>query len=114
MRRVPVGADALQYALGVVRATRPAEPGASDFVRHWIGWGAGPRAGQFLITAAKARALVQGRLHATTDDVAAVAPAVLRHRVVLNFNAEAEGVTVEQVLHKVLLLVPRAGGVRLL
>ena len=114
VKRVPIGATALQYALGVVRGTRPGEPGASDFVRHWLTWGAGPRAGQFLVTAAKARALVQGRLHATSDDVAAVAPAVLRHRVVLNFNAEAEGVTVEQVLHKLLLLVPRGGGERLL
>ena len=114
VRAVPVGETALNFALGVVRATRPAEPGASDFVRHWLTWGAGPRAGQFLITAAKARALVQRRLHVTIDDVAAVAPAVLRHRIIPNFNASAEGVTVEQIIHKILLLIPRGGGERLL
>ena len=114
VRGVPVGDTAMQFALAVVRATRPAEAGASDFVRHWISWGAGPRAGQFLITAAKARALVQGRLHVTIDDIAAVAPAVLRHRVIPNFNADAEGVTVEQIIHKILLLIPRGGGERLL
>ena len=114
VRAVPVGDNALRYALDVVRATRPAEPGASDFVRHWLTWGAGPRAGQFLITASKARALVQGRMHVTIDDVAAVAPAVLRHRLIPNFNANAEGVTIEQIIHKILLLIPRGGGERLL
>jgi MoxR-like ATPase len=111
---VPVGDSAMQYALGVVRATRPSGAGASDFVRHWLNWGAGPRAGKFMITAAKARALTQNRLHVTTDDVAAVAPAVLRHRLIPNFNANAEGVTVEQIIHKILLLVPRGGGEQLL
>ncbi|HEX8323060.1 MAG TPA: MoxR family ATPase [Tepidisphaeraceae bacterium] len=114
VRGVPVGQRALEFALGVVRATRPAEPDASDFVRHWLSWGAGPRAGQCLITAAKCRALMQGRLHATIEDIAAAAPAVLRHRIVPNFNAEAEGVTVEQIIHKILLLVPRGTGERLL
>ncbi|MDB5324517.1 MAG: ravA 1 [Phycisphaerales bacterium] len=114
VRGVPVGDTAMQFALAVVRATRPAEAGASDFVRHWINWGAGPRAGQFLITAAKARALVHGRLHVMIDDIAAVAPAVLRHRVIPNFNADAEGVTIEQIIHKILLLIPRGTGERLL
>ena len=113
-RRVPVGRQATEFALDVVRATRPAEPGASDFVRHWLAWGAGPRAGECLVLAAKARALIQDRLHVTTDDIAAVAPPVLRHRLIPNFNADAEGVTVEQIIQKVLLLVPRGGGTRLL
>ena len=109
VRRVPVGDHVYEFALAIVRATRPNEPGASDFVRHWLGWGAGPRAGQFMILAAKARALMLGRLHVMSEDVEAVAPAVLRHRLVPNFNAEAEGVTVEQIVDKILTLVPRGG-----
>jgi len=114
VRRVPISDAAYQFALDVVRATRPNEPGASDFVRHWLSWGAGPRAGQYMITGAKARALLQGRLHVTIDDLIAVAPAVLRHRVIPNFNADAEGVTVEQIIQKVLTLVPRGRGEKLL
>ncbi|MEO6436308.1 MAG: MoxR family ATPase [Tepidisphaeraceae bacterium] len=114
VRRVPVGDHVYEFALAIVRATRPAEPGASDFVRHWLSWGAGPRAGQFMILAAKARALMLGRLHVTTEDIESVAPAVLRHRLVPNFNAEAEGVTVEQIVDKILTLVPRGTGERLL
>ena len=114
VRRVPVGEAVYNYALDIARATRPSEPGASDFVRHWLSWGAGPRAGQYMILAGKARALIQGRLHVTLDDIEAVAPAVLRHRVIPNFNAEAEGVTVEQIIDKVLALVPRGKGDRLL
>jgi MoxR-like ATPase len=102
-----------EYALAIVRATRPNEPGASDFVRHWLSWGAGPRAAQALILAGKARALMHGRLHVTTQDIEHAAAPVLRHRLVPNFNAEAEGVTVEQIINKVLTLIPR-GGERLL
>jgi MoxR-like ATPase len=115
VRRVPVGDHVYDFALNIVRATRPNEPGASDFVRHWLGWGAGPRAGQYLILAGKARALMLGRLHVMTDDIEVAAPAVLRHRLVPNFNAEAEGVTVEQIIAKILTLIPRPGsGERLL
>ncbi len=114
VRRVPISEPAYQFALDVVRATRPNEPGASDFVRHWLSWGAGPRAGQYLITGAKARALMQGRMFVSIDDLIAVAPAVLRHRIIPNFNAEAEGITVEQIIQKVLSLVPRGKGEKLL
>ncbi len=114
VRRVPIGEHAYQFSLDVVRATRPNEPGASDFVRHWLSWGAGPRAGQYMILAAKARALMMGRLFVTLDDLVAVAPAVLRHRIIPNFNAEAEGITVEQIIQKILTLVPRGKGERLL
>ncbi|MDB5297110.1 MAG: ravA 1 [Phycisphaerales bacterium] len=114
VRRVPVGDHVYDFALDLVRATRPNEPGASDFVRHWLSWGAGPRAGQYLILAGKARALTQGRMHVTVEDVEAVAAPVLRHRIVPNFNADAEGVTVEQIVEKVLTLVPRGGRDRLL
>jgi MoxR-like ATPase len=114
VRRVPIGEHVYQFALDIVRATRPNEAGASDFVRHWLSWGAGPRAGQYMILGAKARSLMRGRLYVTIEDVEAVAPAVLRHRVIPNFNAEAEGVTVEQIIEKVLSLIPRGKGERLL
>jgi MoxR-like ATPase len=109
-RRVPAGRQVLEFAADLVRATRPDEPGAMDFVRHWLSWGAGPRAGQNIILAAKARALILGRLHATTEDVEKVAAPILRHRLVLNFNAEAEGILVDQIIDKLLTLVPRDGG----
>ena len=114
VRRVPVGDHVYSFVLDVIRATRPNEPGASDFVRHWLSWGAGPRAGQNMILASKARALMHGRLHVTIEDVEAVAPPVLRHRIIPNFNAEAEGINVEQIIEKVLTLVPRGKGDRLL
>ena len=110
VRRVPVGDHVYEYALALVRATRPSESGASDFVRHWLSWGAGPRAGQFLILAAKARALMLGRMHVMLEDIEAAAAPVLRHRLVPNFNAEAEGVTVEQIIDKILSLVPQGAG----
>jgi MoxR-like ATPase len=114
VRRVPVGDHVYNFALEITRMTRPNEPGASDFVRHWLSWGAGPRAGQFLILAGKARALMRGRLYVTMEDIEAVAPPVLRHRLVPNFNAEAEGISVEQIIEKVLTLIPRGKGERLL
>ena len=114
VRRVPVGDHVYNYALDIVRATRPTEPGASDFVRHWLAWGAGPRSGQYLILAGKARALLYGRLCVTTEDVEAVVAPVLRHRLIPSFNAEAEGITVEQIIQKILTLTPRGKGERLL
>jgi MoxR-like ATPase len=114
VRRVPVGDHVYNFALDLVRATRPNDPGASDFVRHWVSWGAGPRAGQFLILAGKARALMHGRLHVTIEDIEAAAAPVLRHRIIANFNAEAEGITVEQIIDKILTLVPKGRGETLL
>jgi MoxR-like ATPase len=114
VRRVPVSEPVYEFALDIVRATRPNESGASDFVRHWLSWGAGPRAGQYMILAGKARALMRGRLHVLIEDIAAVAAPVLRHRLVPNFNAEAEGIGVEQIIAKVLTLIPRGKGDRLL
>jgi len=114
VRRVPIGDHVFNFVLDVIRMTRPNEPGASDFVRHWLSWGAGPRAGQFMILAGKARALMRGQLYVTIEDIEAVAAPVLRHRLIPNFNAEAEGITVEQIIEKVLTLVPRGKGERLL
>jgi len=102
IKRVPVADHVMVFARDLARATRPKQPEAPDVVREMVGWGAGPRAGIYLVTAAKARAVLQGRYHATTADVAAVALPVLRHRVITTFNAEAAGVTSDQIIEQLL------------
>ena len=100
LRRVPVASHVIDFARDLARATRPASPEAPDFVKEMVAWGAGPRAGIYLVTAAKARAVLDGRYHATTADVAAVALPVLRHRVITTFNAEASGVKSDDVIRQ--------------
>lgn len=107
VRRIPVGDHVFQYAMNLSRATRPNEPEAPDFVREFVSWGAGPRASQYLILGAKARAALYGRTHTTTEDVAAVAAPVLRHRVLTNFNAEAEGMNSDKIVQRLLEKTPR-------
>ncbi len=107
IRRVPVSEHVVRYAVRLVRASRPAE-GAPAFVREWVSWGAGPRASQYLILGAKSRAALHGRVTPAIEDVRAVAPAVLRHRIVTNFNAEAEGVKPDQIIEKLIQEVPEA------
>ena len=102
VKRVPVGDHVIDFAARIARATRPQEGEAPDFVKEMVGWGAGPRAGISLITAAKAHAVLRGRFHASTGDVAAVAKPVLRHRVLTTFNAEAAGVTSDQIIDRLL------------
>jgi len=85
-----------------VRSTRPKEKSAPSFTREWVQWGAGPRASQSLILGAKARAILDGRFAASCEDVRAVVPAVLRHRLILNFHADAEGISVENVIDKLI------------
>ena len=102
MRRVPVAPHVIEYARNLVRATRPKQPEAPDFVKEMVGWGAGPRAGIALIQAAKARAVLYGRHNATTADVTAVAHPVLRHRVITTFAAEASGVKSDDVIELLL------------
>jgi MoxR-like ATPase len=102
VRRVPVADHVIEYAATLARATRPKQPDAPQFVREMVGWGAGPRAGINLITAAKARAILQGRFHCTTADVIAMAPPVLRHRVLTTFSAEAAGVTSDEIIRMLL------------
>jgi MoxR-like ATPase len=102
VRRVPAADHVITYARDIARATRPREEVSPKFVREMVGWGAGPRAGISLIMAAKARAILYGRYHATTEDVRAVALPVLRHRVITTFNAEAAGVTSEQIVQMLL------------
>ncbi|HYH66438.1 MAG TPA: MoxR family ATPase, partial [Urbifossiella sp.] len=116
VRRVPAAGFVIRYALTLARLTRPgsqdgepADAGVPDFVRKYVTWGAGPRAGQSLILAAKARALLKGRPYVATEDVKAVALPVLRHRVITNYNAEADRVTPDEIVRKLLAVVPRDG-----
>ncbi len=107
VKRVPVGDHVIDFAAKLARATRPDSDEAPSFVKEMVGWGAGPRAGISLISAAKAHAVLRGRLHATTGDVAAVALPVLRHRVLTTFNAEAAGVKSDDIIRR---LVEELGG----
>lgn len=105
VRKVPVAEEMARYAVQIAASSRPNQPSAPDFVNQWVSWGAGTRAGQFLILGAKARALLNGRAHVTVEDVRALAYPVLRHRVLLNYRAEAEGVRVDDVTRRLLELV---------
>src|SRR5215469_14983181 len=102
VRRVPVPDHVVRYAVELVRQTRPKEPGAPEVVRKHVNWGAGPRASQYLVVAAKARAVLQGRFAATVEDVRALALPVLRHRVLPNFAAESEGITSVRIVQQLL------------
>jgi len=102
VRRVPVADHVFQYARDLARATRPGEPEAPDFINELVNWGAGPRAGIYLVLAAKARAILHGRFHATTEDVREMALPVLRHRLITTFNAEAAGITSDEVAARLL------------
>jgi len=105
VRRVPVPDHVVRYAVELVRQTRPREPGAPEVVRKHVNWGAGPRASQYLVVAAKARAVLQGRYAATVEDVRALALPVLRHRVLPNFAAESEGISSTRIVQQLLDLV---------
>ncbi len=102
VRRVPVSDNVISFAVELAMRTRPKSPSAPQFIREWIRWGAGPRASQYLILGAKARAIMTGRPTPDIDDVRAVARPVLRHRLVTNFSAEAEGVTTVEIVDKLL------------
>ncbi len=104
-RRVPVPDHVSDFVLDLVRMTRPHEPGASEYVKSMINWGAGPRASQQLVLAGKVRALLHGRTHMTVDDVEALALPVLRHRIVPTFHAEAEGITVDAIITELVRMV---------
>ena len=93
VRKVPASSHVIGYAVRLVRSSRPEETTASSFIKEWTEWGAGPRASQYLILAAKARAVMDGRYVASTEDVGAVVPSILRHRIITNFKAQAEGIS---------------------
>ncbi|NLE36426.1 MAG: MoxR family ATPase [Pirellulaceae bacterium] len=106
VREVPVSEHVIRYALALVRMTRAGEPGVPDWVGQQIAWGAGPRAVQFLILGGKARALLSGRTHVTCADIGHLARPVLRHRLVLSFAAESEGVTSDELIDKIVAATP--------
>ena len=106
VRRVPVPRHVVEYAVRLVRTTRPGGDGTPDFIKDWVSWGAGPRASQYLILGAKTRAILQGRYTPSCDDVRAVAKPVLRHRIITNFNAEADGITSVDIIDRLLNEVP--------
>ncbi len=105
--KVPAAEHVYRFALNLVRLTRPENPGAPDYVKHCLAWGAGPRAAQSLIHSAKARALIHGRLHVGVEDIEMLAVPVLAHRLVTSFNAESEGVTAEGIVERLLKDLPK-------
>jgi MoxR-like ATPase len=111
VRRVPISDTVARYAVALTRASRPTSPHAPDFVKRWVSYGASTRAAQYLVLGGKARALMRGRYHVSFDDVRALAHPVLRHRVLLNFHAQSERVTSDQVVDQLLqhVPVPRSG-----
>jgi len=106
VRKVPVAEDLARYAVRLAAASRPHQEGTPDFTNEWVSWGAGLRAAQFLVLGAKARTLIHGRSHVTIEDIQALAPPVLRHRILVNYRAEAEGVTTGKVIEQLLETVP--------
>jgi MoxR-like ATPase len=106
VREVPINDHLIRYALALVRQTRVRENAAPDFAREQLAWGAGPRAVQFLILGAKARALLQGRAHVALEDIQALAKPVLRHRLVVNFAAESEGITTDDIVDRLIETTP--------
>ena len=108
VRKVPVAEHVFIYARDLVRSTRPHEEGASPLIKKYLAWGAGPRAGQYLILGAKARAILDGRFHVTTEDIKSIARPVLRHRILTTFQADSDGVTPDNVIEKLIQQVPVA------
>ncbi len=106
VREVPVSDHLVRYALALVRQTRAGEKGVPDFVSDQLSWGAGPRAVQFLIIGSKARALLQGRSHVTVEDIQALVAPVLRHRIVVGFAAESDGVTPDAIIRRIIENTP--------
>jgi MoxR-like ATPase len=106
VRQVPVSDHVVRYALSLVRQTRVGSDGVPDFVDDLVGWGAGPRAVQFLILGGKARALLEGRFHVQVEDIQALAKPVLRHRMVVNFAAESDGITSDEVVERIIAATP--------
>jgi MoxR-like ATPase len=107
VRKVPVAPYVIRYAMKFTRLTRKDKGEVPDFIREYVTWGAGPRASQFLVLAAKARAVLHGRYYVSCEDIRAVAPAVLRHRIITNFNAEAEGIKPDEIVRRLSDIIPR-------
>ncbi len=109
VRKVEVGDEILRYATAIARHTRVQTKDAPSFMKDWLSWGVGPRAGQFMILGAKARAMLGGRDRVSAEDVRAIAKPVLRHRIITSYHAEAEGVTPDKIVERLLEVVPPPG-----
>jgi MoxR-like ATPase len=107
VRSVPIAEELVRYAVRLAAASRPAQVGTPAFVSQWINWGAGLRAAQFLVLGAKARALFHQRVHVTVEDLQALIGPTFRHRILLSYRAEADGVTVDQAINRLLETVPK-------
>jgi len=105
VRKVPAAEHIVRYAVELVRSTRPNDASCPDSIKKWVSWGAGPRASQYLVLGAKARAVIQGRYHISCEDIKAVAKPVLRHRVLTSFTAEADGINSLYIIDELLKLV---------
>lgn len=110
VRQVPASDHVIEYTLALVRQTRLGSQGSPEFINDWLSWGAGPRAVQYLLLGGKARALLNGRSHVSTEDVAALAAPVMRHRIVTNFSAESEGITADKVIQRLVQETPSKEG----
>jgi MoxR-like ATPase len=106
VRKVPISDEVIRYVLRLTRATRVSKPEAPEFIKEWLAWGAGPRASQYLILGGKARSLLHGRIYVSVEDIQAVAHPVLRHRILTNYSAEAEGVTSDKIIDRLLAETP--------
>ena len=106
VRQVPVSEETIRYAVNFIRATRPKDPESTEMIRKYVNYGASVRSTQFLVMAAKARALMQGRYHVSIEDLHALAPPVLRHRILSNFHAESDGVTTDDILKNLIAEKP--------
>jgi len=109
VRRVPVAEELVRYAVRLAATSRPGQPNSPDFINEWVSWGAGLRAAQFLVLGAKARAVLEGRVHVTVEDIQALIKPTLRHRILVGYRAEAEGVAVETVIEQLIATVPVPG-----
>jgi MoxR-like ATPase len=106
VQKVPIAEDVIRYAVRLAAASRPGQTGIPAFVNDWVSWGAGTRAAQYMVLGAKARALISGRNHATAEDIRALVHPTLRHRILVGYRAEAEGVTVDNVISRLMETVP--------
>ena len=106
VKQIPVADHIIRYAMQFPRLTRQGDDNVPDFIKEYVSWGAGPRASQYLVLGAKARAMLRGREYASIEDVQAVAAPVLRHRIITNFNAEAEGVTPDDIIQRLADIIP--------
>ncbi|MCH5372933.1 MAG: MoxR family ATPase, partial [Planctomycetes bacterium] len=106
VRRVPIAEDVVRYAVRLAAGSRPGQEDSPDFINQWVSWGAGLRAAQYLVLGAKARALLAGRSHVSPDDIRALVHPTFRHRILIGYRAEAEGISVDTVIERLLDHVP--------